>query len=375
MSTGETVELKRELLRLAHRGLHVAAFAREATRLLKRAVPFDGICWFTVDPATLLPTSHIAIDSIRPEDVPRLAQNEFLEEDVNKVAVLARGVRAAETLCRATAGAPEASARFREILAPNGFVDELRAALVCDGTCWGGMAMYRRSLPHFVDNEAGLLAASSALLAEGLRRAILVPAAQAGDPEGAPGLVLLDESDRVEAVSPAARRWLDALVIEGSRVEGLVPNVVQAVASRARRIATGGEEEAPARTRLQTASGQWLVLHGAMLEAEGSGRVAVIIEPAHAPEIAPLLVEAYGLTERERDVTRLVLQGLSTAEIARELWLSSYTVQDHLKAIFDKVGVRSRRELVAQIFFQHYAPRMGHGEGLRADGWFADAAT
>ncbi|HEX4992882.1 MAG TPA: helix-turn-helix transcriptional regulator [Rubrobacteraceae bacterium] len=66
------------------------------------------------------------------------------------------------------------------------------------------------------------------------------------------------------------------------------------------------------------------------------------------------------LTKREGEITRLVMGGLSTPN----------TVRDHFKAIFDKVGVRSRRELVAQIFAQHYQPRMQSGRELDADGWF-----
>ena len=39
--------------------------------------------------------------------------------------------------------------------------------------------------------------------------------------------------------------------------------------------------------------------------------------------------------------------------------------------LFDKVGVRSRRELVGQVFAQHYGPRMASGQEPNADGWFA----
>ena len=82
------------------------------------------------------------------------------------------------------------------------------------------------------------------------------------------------------------------------------------------------------------------------------------MEEARPPELAPLIADAYGLTDRERRVTELVARGLPTADIGRRLHLSAYTVQDHLKSIFDKTGASSRGELVARLFFDHYAPRL-----------------
>ena len=93
-------------------------------------------------------------------------------------------------------------------------------------------------------------------------------------------------------------------------------------------------------------------------------------EPRQCPQIAPLIVDAYGLTKREGEITQLVLRGLSTAEVSEELHITPNTVRDHFKAIFDKVGVRSRRELVGQIFAQQYHPRMATGRELDANGWF-----
>lgn len=52
------------------------------------------------------------------------------------------------------------------------------------------------------------------------------------------------------------------------------------------------------------------------------------------------------------------MQGRSTREIAECLPVTAYTVQDHIIAIFAKVGVHSRRELVAQLFLRYYAPRL-----------------
>jgi DNA-binding CsgD family transcriptional regulator len=365
---------RQDLIGLCHRGLDVAGFFREAGNVLRDVAPFDGCCWFTLDPATLLPTSHIAQSSIRPEDVPRLARNEYEEDDVNKFAELAHRPEPAATLRQATGGRPERSVRYREILTPNGFENELRVTFVHERAPWGGAAMYRTpDRSDFTPEQTVFLAAIAPYVAEGIRRAILIAAIPTEASPDGPGLLLVRPDNSVEAVTPAAQRWLTEMVIVQERpLEEQLPNVVHAVVSRARLLAHGGEASGGvARTRVRTVSGRWLVLHGSVLGDPAEGRAAVIIEPARPPEIAPLIVEAYGLSERERDVVQLVLHGMSTGEIAKTLFLSPYTVQDHLKAIFEKVGVHTRRELVAQVFFQHYAPRLADGGNLAADGWFA----
>ena len=136
-----------------------------------------------------------------------------------------------------------------------------------------------------------------------------------------------------------------------------------AVAARALRSAEGRDEPGEvALARVLTRSGRWVVLHGATLVSDGHRRVAVIVEPAHPARIGPLLMSAYGLTDREQDVTRLVLQGESTAAIAERLVVSAHTVQQHLKNIFEKTGVRSRRDLVGKVFFSYYEPRLRDNE-------------
>jgi DNA-binding CsgD family transcriptional regulator len=125
------------------------------------------------------------------------------------------------------------------------------------------------------------------------------------------------------------------------------------------------------KVRLRTASGHWLVLHASRLSGPSAeAQIAVIFEVARPAEIAPLIVQAYDLSKRESEIMQSVLQGLSTVEIATTFQISSNTVQDHLKAIFEKVGVRSRRELVGQLFAQQYQPRLVSGRDVDANGWF-----
>lgn len=85
----------------------------------------------------------------------------------------------------------------------------------------------------------------------------------------------------------------------------------------------------------------------------GNGRVAVMIEPARAADLTPILLESYGLTEREVEIVMLLAGSLPIKEIAAELTLSSHTVRDHIKTIFDKTNVNSRGELVARLFAEH----------------------
>ena len=97
----------------------------------------------------------------------------------------------------------------------------------------------------------------------------------------------------------------------------------------------------------------------------GSDRVAILIEAARPAELASAIADLHGFTDRERMITERVARGLPTKEISNELHLSAYTVQDHLKSIFDKTGSSSRGELVARLFLRHYLPRMDDGRYSR----------
>ncbi len=355
--------------RIAHaagQGLDLLDFWRACTPPLAAAVPhFHAPCWHTLDPASLLITSHF--DEGIPEVPAEWLTAEYLEDDVNKLADVARSGRGVQTLHEVTGGDPTGSPRWQANM-ELGADQELIAALrTRTGEVWGAIGLYREpGEPLFDRDEIAFVRAVAPLLAEGARRALLVGEASEPEwPEG-PGLVVLDERLVVESTTPGVEQWLADLP-GGAWDRGVLPPALTAVAARALASGGGGAGEL-AVSRVRARSGTWVVLHGAVMGAGDQRRAAVIVEPARGARISTLLMSAYGLTEREKDVTRAVLLAASTAEIAEQLVVSTHTVQQHLKNIFEKTGVRSRRELVGKVFFSHYEPRLRDNEQRAAMG-------
>jgi DNA-binding CsgD family transcriptional regulator len=350
------------IARLAWRHLDLVSFWRESAEAIASAVPYYWTpCWYTLDPASLLITSHFNEDI---SEIPGewLAQ-EYYEDDVNTLAGVARSARGISTLHEATGGDPASSPRWHANITLGGDQELIAALRTQAGDVWGALGLYRApGQPLFDAKELAFIQTVAPYLAEGARRALV--AGEAIDPEGqeAPGLIVLSGNWEVESTTPGVEHWLAELP-DGDWNTGKLPSSVLAVAGRALRTAEHPDEPGQvAVSRVLSRSGTWVVLHGASLVAGGLRRVAVIVEPAHPARIAPLLMSAYGLTEREQQITRLVLQGNSTAEIAARLVVSAHTVQQHLKSVFAKTGVRSRRDLVGKVFFSYYEPRVRDNE-------------
>jgi DNA-binding CsgD family transcriptional regulator len=320
---------------------------------LRRAVPFDAAFWSTTDPATLLFTQPHQQD-IPPSTIPYFVQNEFVDDDVNKWTTLARDGGGVHTLAEATDGEYEASARYRDIFQPLGLGDELRAALCTGGVCWGVMCLHREAGAPFSQDEVDYVRRLAPQLAEGIRAGLLVANVEFAEVADAPGLVVVAPDGSVLSTTPAGEHWLAELGHPDPHRHGL-PLALRALAARLARGETG-DAQLP-RLRMRTRAGRWAVLHAAPLAAHGEDAVAVIIDEPSPSELAPILMMAYGLSEREQTVTQLVCRGLSTREIGARLHITTNTVQDHLKSIFDKTGVRSRRELVTAILHEQYLPR------------------
>jgi DNA-binding CsgD family transcriptional regulator len=324
---------------------------------LRRMVPFDASVWLAMDPATSLPSSPTLLHNVSrlngPRECRRIWEIEFLDADANRYSDLARAPTPAAGLSAATGHRPATSVRYRDYLRPNGFGDELRAVLRADGLGWGMVSLFReRGRPAFSPQEAAIVGGLSEPLGSALRR-LSRRSRPAGRDVPGPGLALFDTACRLVSLDDAARAWFELIGRDGEEL----PIVAFSTVIRAQALARRGEP-GRARSRIRAASGRWLVCPATCLRtvAGEPGGVALVVEPAKAAEIAPIIVEAFELSLRERQTTELIAQGCSTREIARRLQLSTHTVRDYVKAVFDKVGVKSRGELVAHLWHEHYAP-------------------
>jgi DNA-binding CsgD family transcriptional regulator len=354
-----------ELLARMRAATDAESLFEDVSRRLRRLVQFDATLWFATDPATGLATAPARVENLGEEDPEGCAAywaSEFRVEDINLYRDIARAPVPVATLWQATGANPARSARYREFLRPHGLGDELRAAMRVGNSSWGMVTLAREAgRPPFSQAEIDLVAGLSVPMAQALRACTLVERRiEAGGPDQ-PGMILFDDRFRIISLNDAARGWIDQLP-EGPiySSDGIrVTTEMLATVGQARVIADG-RDQGTARLRVRGRSGRWLVLHASCLAGvEGaSAPTALVIEAAQAGEIAPIIVEAHQLSKREQQITQLVARGVATAEIAATLHLSVHTVRDHVKAVFEKVGVSSRGELVAKLFAEHYAPAM-----------------
>ncbi|MEO8898980.1 MAG: helix-turn-helix domain-containing protein [Candidatus Dormibacter sp.] len=355
------------IIELCRLGLDPATFRARLLPRLRRAVPVDALWWATADPATLLFTGAYQ-EEIPERTAPYFLENEFIADDVNKWVDVAHHRDGVRTLLEATGGVMSRSARYTEIFHPLGFGDELRAVFRVQGSCWGFMCLHREGPRPFSPEEALFVRSISPHVALAIRAGLVTGTLDIADVDRAPGVVLLNPELAVTGWTPGAEQWLEELGYTGGR-NALPPTELLAVAARLRG-GTGPDAAVP-RLRVRTKSGRWAVLHASRLPTGDGEAIAVIIDKASAAEVAPIVMLAYGLSEQERTITGLVCQGRSTVEIAARARISANTVQDHLKSVFDKVGVRSRRELVVTIFREQYLLPVRAGRSPGPSGFFA----
>lgn len=358
---------------LGRSGKSTAIFAAEIARHVETVIPHCAACVITLDPATTLLTSTYKFGDLtgHHEADDLWAELEYRSDDPTRLQEMARRSMPAIAASHLPDG-PSSSVRMRRLIGPHGYGDELRMLARANGETWGSVSLFRSDdRGPFARDEIRMLASISVPVARGLRAGLVSSAAAAGlapSSEGGPTVLIVDCHGEIRHRTEGSADVLDAFSEEPNRSPA--HGMIQSLVSHAQEFARGATDT-EARLRFRSPSGRWLMAQASVLagpDDQPTGEVVITIDDLRPPDLLRLLAGVWGLTEREREVVDVVLRGVSTAGIASSLSMSNYTVQDHLKSIFDKAGVRSRRELLARVFFDHYAPRVG--QSVAPSGWF-----
>jgi DNA-binding CsgD family transcriptional regulator len=357
-----------EIKRLSAANLEGPELLRRVAQRLSKAVPFEAYCASTVDPASRLITYGIAEGMGGEQDdefgnvyLDRI----YFEEDLPVMNQMLRERRTVQLLSETTGGALERSLRYRELLKPHGFGYELGGAFV-DGNLWGGMDLIREEGdPDFGGAETALVKRIASHVGAGLKAAALRSrAATEQDSPDVPGVLTIDRSGKIVSHTSSAEHWLwDLEDLDPLWRHENIPMAVRMVSGALRHaLAPGSDNDHNLipRVRVRGRSGRWLALYGSLTEPSGDrpGETVIVIGPAKPEEVAWLNVAAYGLSPREEEVVELVVRGFTNRQISGALFISEHTVQRHLSNIFEKVGVRSRKNLLKRLYFENLLPGM-----------------
>ncbi|WP_194288539.1 helix-turn-helix transcriptional regulator [Ornithinicoccus halotolerans] len=358
----------------------VAGVLHATLEHLHRLVRFDAAYISGTDPETTLYSRAVITEGVPGSSCAPIVHNEFHEHDVNKVAALHRaGPRGhVTTLHRATGGRPDRSPRARTVNRELGLGPELRATFSTARHCWGAMTLLRAEGDgDFTDAELSLVAGSSRLVTTRLREVTLRELARPAGPDQPCGVVTLDEQGRVVAMTDRAAELVDGLsmlpvadILLPAAVPRGAPGELHVVASlaqaqaqaqaRAGRPGDGVVDLPEAVVRIPSPTHGWLTLRAECARDAGGTVVAthVVLEQSRPADVLAMVVACYDLSPREEEVLVEVVAGRGTDEIAARLVISPHTVRDHVKALFEKTGTRSRGELASHLFAVHYKPTL-----------------
>jgi DNA-binding CsgD family transcriptional regulator len=307
---------------------------------------FIGGAVMTTDPDTLLPTGGV-VAGFDPSLCVPFWDNELLDPDFNKFHQIAHLNPPLATLVEAVDGDLARSPRFAKLYAELPAADELRVAFVAGSSCLAvGVFVRPESAGPFPAEELAdvrdLLPVATAVLRRATGR---VEHASSLRP---PVVVILDAAGDIRSITSGGRAVLDSLRSKGADEQSDLPAHIRAAATRVR----WSRNPAQLATRVRDQDGMWMRVHVAPMEAS-DGSVAVTIERARPNDLLAIVLDSYGLTDRETEIVLHLMRGASAKEIAQELMISAHTVRDHVKAIYEKAVVNGRGELMARLFADH----------------------
>lgn len=322
----------------------------EVLAALRRVIRFDAYVWVVTDPETSVGSAPLADVPCLPE-LPRLIRLKYLTT-VNRWTSMTAPVAA---LRQATDGDLGRSLMWRDLLGRYDIGDIASSVHRDRFGCWAFLDLWRTGqTPAFAPAELDFLHSIAGPLTTALRRSQAATFA-VGHPDelagAGPVVLLLSPALEVQAQTPQTQRYLRLLVPPDSAAQAPVPAGAYNVGAQLL-AAEAGVDGNPPRARVHLGNGQWLTLRAARMDAtqpRPDRAVAVSIEAAAPAERVSLFARACGLSSRETELLGHVVAGASTRDVARLMFVSEHTVQDHLKSIFTKTGTHTRRTLLARV--------------------------
>src|SRR5689334_9701030 len=348
MGSSAYARARETIMRICRGEADVRTLRLEVLDAIRQAVSFDAYAWLLTDPETSVGSSPLADVPCLPQ-LPQLIRLKYATV-VNRWTRLPSG---AASLHGATGGNLSLSLMWRELLSQYQVTDIASSVYRDRFGCWGFLDLWRIGAPAFTAADIQFLShiagPVTAALRHGLARTF-IPATGGDQLPAGPVVLLLSSVLGVGAQTPQTQRYLQVLVPPEAEDQAPVPAGAYNVAAQLL-AAEAGVDEHPAVARVHLTGGRWLTLRAARMDttATAAGRdVAVSIEPSTAGDRVTVFGRACGLTPREAELLRHLAGGATTREVARQMFVSENTVQDHLKSIFDKSTARSRRALLAR---------------------------
>ncbi|SEO91120.1 response regulator transcription factor [Trujillonella endophytica] len=312
--------------------------------VLHRSLGFDAYAWVLTDPRTRVGGAPLADVPCLPE-LPQLIRLRYLTR-LNRWTGLAPDPVA--LLSSATGGDLGRSELWRELLCRHDVADVASVVFRDAWGCWAFLELWRTGGRVFGADDAAVLRAVVPCVTTALRRSQARTFAGPPPPGPPPGpLVLLLSPDlRSVRATPGTEEALRRLV---PRDDAGPPVPAGAYNVAAQLLAVeAAVDDAPPEARVHLAAGRWLVLRAARVGDPVAGDIAVTVDEAGPVDRLDLYVRCAGLSPREVELVGHLAAGADTREVAGRMCISRHTVQDHLKSVFDKTGVRSRRTLLAR---------------------------
>lgn len=341
--------------RICRSNVDARALRLEVLAVIRRVVGFDAYVWLITDPHTCVGSSPLADVPCLPV-LPKLIRLKYLTA-LNRWTRLPAGTA---SLSAAAGGDLSRSLMWRELLHDYRVTDIASSAYRDRFGCWGFLDLWRIQAAPFADADIEFLNGIAGPLTAALRRSQAktfapanavdrLPAGPVVLPAG-PVVLLLSPALDVRAQTPQTQRYLRILVPPGD--EGQAPVPASAYNVAAQLLATeAGVDGNPPLARAHLAGGAWLTLRAARMDTAlpaAERDIAVSIEPAPPHDRAAVFAQACGLSPRETQLLHHLVTGASTRDLARHMFVSEHTVQDHLKSIFAKTATRNRRTLLAR---------------------------